>query len=47
MKIKPTVKYNPILVKEKCRFPMIGKSILNKSLTSNWSNGLSISDFSV
>lgn len=38
----PIVKYNPILVKDKCKLPKIGASKLNKFLISNWSKGLVI-----
>ncbi len=36
------IKYNPIFVIDMCKFPSTGKSILNKSLSSNWLKGLEI-----
>jgi hypothetical protein len=38
----PIIKYNPILVNEKWLFPKKLTLIENKSLISNWSNGLNI-----
>ena len=42
MKIVATVKKNPILVNEICKLSNIGISTNNKSLISNWLNGLDI-----